>query len=157
MTRRDFAKLPALATLQSPPSQPIALGQRRELFVDHHLISELRLATPLDAGPAIAFDRPWEGAFSAYSTILHHAGRYLLYYRGVPSSGKDGRDAEVTCVAESSDGKTFSRPALSFFPISGAPRNNLVLANAAPFSHNFSPFLDARPRPPQPAPAPTSF
>jgi hypothetical protein len=149
MTRRDFTKLPVLSALPVMPAQPLALGQRRELFVDHHLISELRgaelrLATPLDAGPAIAFDRPWEGAFSAYSTILHHAGRYLLYYRGVPSSGKDGRDAEVTCIAESSDGKTFSRPALSFFPITGAPRNNLILANAAPFSHNFSPFLDAR-------------
>lgn len=150
MTRRDFAKLPAFAALQPPPSLPIAIGQRRELFVDHHLIAELqgaelRLATPLDAGPVIAFDQPWEGAFSAYSTILHHGGRYLLYYRGVPSSGKDGRDAEVTCIAESSDGRTFSRPALSFFPRAGAPRNNLILANAAPFSHNFSPFLDARP------------
>ncbi|WP_321469920.1 hypothetical protein [uncultured Paludibaculum sp.] len=150
MTRRDFAKLPALTALPVPPAQPIALGHRRELFVDHLLIAaldgaELRLATPLDAGPALAFDRPWEGAFCAYSTILHHAGRFLLYYRGVPSSGRDGRDAEVTCVAESSDGKSFTRPDLASYPQPGAPRNNLILANSAPFSHNFSPFVDGHP------------
>lgn len=154
MTRRDFAKLPALAALQPPPDRPIALGGRRELFVDHLLIAgmdgaELRLGTPLDAGPALAFDRPWEGAFCAYSTILQHAGRFLLYYRGVPSSGRDGRDAEVTCVAESADGRTFSRPDLAFHPRPEAARNNLILAHAAPFSHNFSPFLDTRPGVPE--------
>lgn len=150
MTRRDFATLPALAALPAPLAQPIDLGGRRELFVDHHLIAamegtELRLGTPLDAGPVLAFDRPWEGAFCAYSTILHHGGRFLLYYRGVPSSGRDGRDAEVTCVAESADGRSFTRPALSFHPRPEAPRNNLILAHSAPFSHNFSPFLDTRP------------
>ncbi len=31
----------------------------------------------------------------------------------------------------------------------GAPRNNVVLAAAAPFSHNFSPFLDTRPGVPE--------
>ncbi|WP_228486526.1 glycoside hydrolase family protein [Paludibaculum fermentans] len=171
MTRRDFAALPALAALPAapalsavpalpalpalpapaaPPAAPIALGSRRELFVDRFLVAglegaELRLATPLDAGPALAFDRPWEGAFCAYSTVLRHGGRWLLYYRGVPSSGPDGRAAEVTCVAESADGRTFTRPELGLFAMAGAPRNNVVLANAAPFSHNFSPFVDTCP------------
>ncbi|MGC4054932.1 MAG: hypothetical protein QM757_39325 [Paludibaculum sp.] len=153
MTRRDFAALPALAAFPAPadpPAAPVALGSRRELFVDRFLVAalegaELRLATPLDAGPALAFDRPWEGAFCAYSTVLRHGGRWLLFYRGVPSSGVDGRDAEVTCVAESANGRTFTRPALGLFPMDGAQRNNVVLANAAPFSHNFSPFVDTRP------------
>jgi hypothetical protein len=153
MRRRDFPlttlALAAPALAQSA-QVPIDIGSRRELFLDHHLLdrlkdAELRASLPIDAGTAVGFDRPWEGAFSAYSTIVAFDNRFRLYYRGVPRSGADGNDIEVTCCADSDDGIHWTRPELKLFPISGAPSNNVVLAGQAPFSHNFSPFFDARP------------
>jgi hypothetical protein len=129
-------------------AQPLDLGARRELFVDHHLIErmqevELRLAAPVDAGAVLALDRPWEGAFSAYFTVLRDGNRFRLYYRGVPKSGKDGRTEEVTCTAESENGVHWTRPELDIHLVNGA-RTNIILAGEAPFSHNFSPFIDTR-------------
>ncbi len=130
-------------------SAPANIGTRRELFVDREMIDtlrdvELRLATPVDAGPVLLLDRPWERSFSTYTTILHDGGQYRLYYRGTPVS-KDGGSNEVTCYAESTDGIHWSRPDLGLFEIAGEKKNNVILANDPPFSHNFTPFIDARP------------
>jgi len=144
-----------LAVCQQHHAEPansahVELGRRRELFVDTFLVeelrdAELRLGTPRDEGTVLHFDRPWEGPFCGYATVVHDGERYLLYYRGLPRAGGDGTDNERTCVAISTDGITFSRPELSLFEVEGAAHNNVVLANAAPVSHNFSPFLDTRP------------
>lgn len=153
VTRRIFhaaAGAAVAAARGAQAGEAIPIGGRRELFVDRELIESMRgvqlqLATPVDAGPAIHLDRPWEGRFCAYTTILRDGDRFRAYYRGVPESGKDGNEAEVTCCAESKDGIVWSRPELDLFEVRGAKRNNVVLANSAPYSHNFSPFLDTRP------------
>lgn len=124
----------------------VRIDSRRELFVDRELIAdmrgvELRLATPVDAGPVLRFDQPWEGAFSAYATVLPDSGRFRLYYRGTPEAGQDGNAGEVTCYAESSDGLRWTRPDLGLYPGMG----NVILARRAPYSHNFAPFIDRRP------------
>ena len=139
----------AAASVQSTGREAVPIGKRRELFVDRELVAltrgvRLELATPVDAGPAIRFDRAWEGPFCAYTTVIRDANRYRMYYRGAPASGQDGNAGEVTCCAESSDGIAWQRPDLSFFEVRGAKRNNVILANSAPLSHNFSPFLDDR-------------
>ncbi len=125
------------------------IAGRRELFVDDFLLEDLQgvrleLARPQDRGVALRFDRSWEGPFCGYATVIAHGGRYLLYYRGLPTAGGDGTDAERTCLAISRDGRTFDRPSLTQFDVPGAESNNVVLADAAPVSHNFSPFLDPR-------------
>ena len=54
---------------------------------------------------------PWEGPFCGYATVIKDKERYLLYYRGLPRSGKDGTNEETTCVVTSKDGinwQTFS-------------------------------------------------
>ncbi|MBE0658809.1 MAG: hypothetical protein IH602_14045 [Bryobacteraceae bacterium] len=135
---------------QEPAGAPIRIGSRRELFVDDALIASMRgvrfeLGSPVDSGIALQLDRSWEGRFSAYSTVIRDGGIYRLYYRGVPESGNDGNPAEVTCCAESDDGITWWRPQLHFFEVRGAKTNNVILAGSAPYSHNFSPFLDTRP------------
>ncbi len=129
---------------------PLAIGGRRELFVDRALVDEargveFRLGTAVDAGPVIHFNQPWEGRFCGYTTILQEASLYRMYYRGVPTAGNDGNDAESTCYAESLDGKTWKRPTLNLFEVHGQRRNNVILAHSAPYSHNFSPMLDQRP------------
>lgn len=155
LTRRafgaqSFAAMAAVSASSAAQVQPVSIGSRRELLVDRDLLADARdvrleLATPVDAGSAIQFDRPWEGSFCGYGTIFKDADVYRLYYRGVPVSGQDGHDGEVTCYAESRDGKEFIRPSLDLYDARGTRPNNVILANSAPYSHNFSPLLDQRP------------
>jgi hypothetical protein len=132
-------------------ADPVDIGARRELFVDRFLIekldgTELRLHRPVDEGPVLAFDKPWEGPFCAYVTVIRAADRYQMYYRGMRSTaGGDQDKDQVTCYAESTDGITWTKPELDLFPRAEHPTNNIILADAAPVTHNFSPFIDARP------------
>ena len=139
--------LPLGVATQSPP---LDLGTRLELFVDRTLVERadgvtFELQHPIDAGEVLRFDKPWEGPFVGYCTVIRDGARYRLYYRGLPEPRADGSERETTCVAESPDGITWTRPELDLFEVDGHRRNNVVLAGQAPFSHNFSPLLDDRP------------
>lgn len=134
--------------------EPIELGNRLELFVDHHLIAgmdntRLVMHPPQPAAPALYFDNPWEGRYCGYVTVFQDGGRYRMYYRGVPTAGKDGSSTEVTCYAESADGIHWAKPSLGLFTVMGIRENNVILADMAPFSHNFAPFKDSRPGAPE--------
>lgn len=134
-----------------------ALGGRRQLFADHWLLAELegaalRLHEPRAAGVALSMDRPWEGRYSTYATVLTDGARHLLYYRG-RAGLPDSKDPvvvdldtrwQVTCVAESRDGVRWTRPTLGFFEVNGTRENNVVLANSTACT-NFTPFIDTRP------------
>ena len=126
----------------------LELKNRRELFVDDFLIEsldglELRLHEPLLEGRAFAFDKPWEGRFSAYPTIIKDGDLYRMYYRGLPNV-EEGTVA-VTCYAESTDGVSWTKPNLGIFEVNGTKENNVVLAIHNKYSRSFSPMLDTRP------------
>ncbi|TKJ34475.1 MAG: hypothetical protein CEE38_17865 [Planctomycetes bacterium B3_Pla] len=128
----------------------IDIGSRRELFVDNYLIDSLdgvrlKLHHPRDEGPVLKFDKPWEGPFCGYVTVIKDRDKYRFYYRGLPQAGRDGSSGEVACYAESTDGIHIVKPRLNLFAVKGLKSNNVILANAAPVHHNFSPFLDTRP------------
>ncbi len=142
--------LPLLAATLFAPQDLIELGARKELFVDRHLIEsvdgvELVLHPPRDEGEVLRFDAPWEGGFSGYVTAIQDGGEVRLYYRGRPLGSTDNGPLEVTCVALSEDGLTFEKPALGLYRVSGTLGNNVVLADAEPVTHNFTPLLDERP------------
>lgn len=131
-------------------SEAIEIGSRRELFVDRYLIDGtenvgFQLHHPHDEGVVLPFDRPWEGEFCGYVTILSVDDGYRAYYRGRVGAGKDGDASESTCVAESKDGIIWTRPELGIHEIDGSSANNVVLFRQAPYSHNFSPFVDSNP------------
>ena len=137
-----------LLAIPANAADPLEIGSRLELFVDHHLVERfegtaLKLNPPRDEGEVLRFDRPWEGVFSGYGTVLHEGDSYLLYYRGKPDFQSDGI-AEVVCYAESRDGIRWERPALGLHEYEGSRDNNIILTES-PISHNFSPFLDVRP------------
>jgi len=140
-----------LVPLAATAAEPVDIGSRRELFVDHFLIekldgTELRLNRPVDRGSVLPFDKPWEGAFCAYVTIIKAPDKYQMYYRGhARTTGGDQDKNQVTCYAESPDGITWTKPSLDLFPRGDHKTTNIVLADAAPVTHNFSPFLDANP------------
>lgn len=126
----------------------VSLADRREIFVDDFLVEEMKnvrlmLHAPHDEGEVFRFDKPWEGVFSGYCTILNDRGKYRAYYRGLPVDGKDGSDAETTCLAESDDGIHWTKPELGLYLVMGTRKNNVVLTGEAPASHNFSPMIDS--------------
>lgn len=142
-----LAPLPASAPAADAP---LEIGSRLEPLVDGLLIESLRgarheIVRPVDRGPVLLFDRPWEGPFCGYATVIRDGERLRLYYRGRPRAGRDGAPEEVTCYAESSDGVRWSRPELDLHEVEGISPNNVILAGDPPFSHNFAPFLDTRP------------
>lgn len=143
--------LPFLLCTGLASAEVTNIGSRRELFVDKLLIDQmqgatLRLHHPEEAGIAVKFDQPWEGRFSAYITVIHNdeSQKFQMYYRG-NAGFKDGTSGEVTCYAESADGKTWVKPKLGLHEINGSKDNNVMLANLAPYTHNFAPFIDRRP------------
>jgi hypothetical protein len=141
--------LSSVFEVSAQPS-PIDTGNRVELFVDHHLIesmdgTELRLHEPRGMESVVQFDKPWEGRYSGYTTVLKDGDTYRMYYRGLPTAGKDGSNTETTCYAESADGIHWTKPELGLFEWEGSKANNIILSGHAPLSHNFSPFLDTNP------------
>lgn len=141
-----------LAFLTSVIAQNVvSIKDRRELFVDYFLIEKLKnacieLHKPRNEGAVLYFDRPWEGNFSGYCTVIKEDGLFKAWYRGVREAGKDYKEDEVTCYAESEDGIHWHKPDFGLYTINGTRENNVVLANAAPATHNFSPFLDTNPQ-----------
>ncbi|QEG38078.1 glycoside hydrolase family protein [Roseimaritima ulvae] len=146
LVSQPLACLPSFAA----DGDVIDIGDRRELLVDHFLIDKLDnvrlvLNRPRDEGIALQFDKPWEGLFCGYCTVIKDGDLYRLYYRGRPEAGADGNQGEVYCYAESKDGIEWTKPDLDIFNVLGQKRNNVVLADAAPVTHNFCPMLDTRP------------
>jgi len=137
----------SLSTIPAQGQEIPDLGSRLELFVDSFLLDRMEGTTlmlhhPVDEGRVMPFDKPWEGAFSAYVTIIKDGSLYRMYYRGLPKNKKDGSKYETTNYAESRDGIHWTRPTVGIYKIEGTYNNNVVLADAKPITHNFSPFLD---------------
>lgn len=126
--------------------ETIDIGSRLELFVDDYLIEnidglELRLNHPVRREVSLYFDKPWEGPWSGYQTILRDGdGPYRMYYRGC-NYGRDKR--EHTCVAHSVDGISWTKPELGLYEFEGDNRTNIVWVG--PGAHAFSPFIDKNP------------
>ncbi len=137
------ALLPAADELRA-----IDIGSRLELFVDHHLLDRLDGARVVMHRP-----QPQPPAHSplrgSYATVIRDGDLFRAWYRdtipGYEGVRGDGHPGEITAYAESRDGHEWIFPDLGLFEINGSRDNNAVLAGRPPFSHNFSPFLDARP------------
>ena len=135
----------------TPNLSTIDLGSRRELFVDDYLIERLdgvRLALqqPRDEGAVFRFDRPWEGRWTGYFTVIKDGDTFRMYYRGKPTSQNAGVPDEVVCYAESPDGADWTRPSLGIVDIEGSTDNNAIIGAESPdVRHNFTPFIDTRP------------
>ncbi len=148
---------------QPGQAEPLNLGSRLELFVDDYVIESmagvrLKLHSPVPAGKAITFDKPWEGATSAQALVFEAEGRFRMYYRGtshagysVPSLLKPDEvvvpeHPPVACYAESTDGVRWTRPTLGLFDFQGSRENNIVWMGEG--ASNFAPFWDANPAAP---------
>ena len=124
------------------------LGNRLELFVDRQMVesmksAELKLHEPRPAEVALKFDVPWEGAYAGYVTVFRDGDRTRMYYRGWAPVGNDSKSGQqLACLAESADGRVFTRPHLNLIEFNGSKDNNIAWGHP---SHNFTPFRDTRP------------
>ena len=142
-------------------TEPLQIGNQLQLFVDDYFIdsmsgTELVLQAPQPAGPAIKFDKPWEGNTSAYVSVFQDGSKYRMYYRGSSAPDYARKSAlkpgetllpahrSLTCYAESTDGITWIKPSLKIVEFNGSRDNNIVF-DGGEASENFSPFLDKNP------------
>jgi len=126
----------------------IDLGTRLELFVDDYLIESLKGARRELQRPVLKPPEPKRSRV-CYSTILLEGGVYRRYQRAVRGGYRgehfDGHAGELTEYLESDDGVRWRRPSLGLVEVNGSRDNNTVLAGNDMCSHNFTPFIDARP------------
>jgi hypothetical protein len=138
----------AAAVGPEAPSQPIELGTRRELFIDHFLIERLEGADLRLHAPQLAAEMTEPADHLEYGTIIKDGDLYRLYTRDGRGAKFDGDTTEVTRYCESHDGIHWTKPNLGLHELNGSRENNVIL-HEAPFCHNFSPMLDARPGVPE--------
>ncbi|MGE5193486.1 MAG: hypothetical protein ACM3U2_13415, partial [Deltaproteobacteria bacterium] len=134
-------------------AEPVAIGSRRELFVDAALVerltgrAELRLHQPTPQNVALVTDAPWEGNATNYVTVFQDGEKYRMYYRGSHSSYLGGKDRPSTrdlyCYAESPDGIHWTKPELGLFAWNDSKKNNIVWDGVG--AHAFVPFRDTNP------------
>ena len=145
----------ALDTLSAAEAaEPIDIGSRRELLVDHALIEslqgggQLKLHHPRAREIAITFDQAWEGNASGYPTLIQDGEIYRLYYRGhrylIDEPPLRQAQSEAVCYAESRDGIHWTKPNLGLYKWPGADENNIIWMGT-PEAHNFAPFKDLNP------------
>lgn len=145
----SFTAVFFLVATWTSAAEVIDLGSRREMFVDKFLIekmngAQLKMHEPHREGIALKFDKPWEGGWSCYVTVIKEGEKYRMFYRGLPIATKDGSANEVVCYAESKDGAHWIKPSLGLFEVQGTHDNNVIWTNA-PYASDFCPFLDDRP------------
>ena len=128
--------------------EPVHLGKRLELFVDHLLVESMdglafRLHSPQ---PLPLPENPLPGP---YTTVLKDGDRYRAYYRdhipGYNGPTHDGNSGEITCYAESRDGHEWTFPDLGISEVASSRGRNVILIGNEPASHNFTPFIDQHP------------
>jgi hypothetical protein len=134
-----FPLLSASALIQTAAgAEPVAIGSRRELFLDDALIEQLgggaalRLHEPQAQEVVLTHDAPWEGSGSGYHSIFRDGGLYRMYYKAwhlEVGGGKVKTDTHplYCCYAESDDGLHWRKPELGLFDFRGSKANNIVL------------------------------
>lgn len=121
------ARTPAAA---APKTHRVALGQAELLVSTGGILgatSNLAFEqhTPAKAGLVLQQEHPWEAGMYFYSSVVQAGSQVMLYYG---CSGPANTTANFLCVAVSSDGVSFDKPALGLFAYNGSTANNIVWA-----------------------------
>jgi hypothetical protein len=138
MIRRCLSPALAWMALSAVAADPVALGSRRELFVDGHLIETLQgnagqlLHHPEAKEIVMLHDAPWEGSGSGYHSIFQDGGLYRMYYKAWQLDVKNGKVLTnahplFCCYAESDDGIHWRKPELGLHEFKGSKANNIVI------------------------------
>lgn len=110
---------------------PLAIGTRRELFVDTTLIermldARLRLSHPERREVVFTGGAPWEDTTVGALSLVQTEKSIRFYYRAaIPDLKKE--HICIIAMAESTDGgKSFQRPDLGLVEFQGSKKNNIL-------------------------------
>jgi len=124
----------ALIMMAITYTEPVNVGNKKQLFIDHKFIESsenvrLTMNPPRKYGPVIQSDRPWERiATSGYLTVIDDNGMLKMYYRGWENLKK-----HYTCLATSRDGIHWEKPNLGLVDYKGSKKNNILPRCGTPF------------------------
>ena len=137
---------------------PLELGNRRELFIDDHLVAEMKqvqlvVHQPIREEIVAECDAPWEGNGCGYFSVLYDAkdSLYRMYYHAwqIPTGvkGEEPNFPLTIAYRQSRDGIVWERPNLGLCEFRGSKDNNILLDKMGDGSqcHDFSPFIDENP------------
>jgi hypothetical protein len=153
--RAACAAPPEPVAPDSSPGGPVDVGDRACLFLDDRFVaSRSGLARTWHAGepvPDVALEatEPWEDWPHLFGSVVFDpvVRRYLMWYQVLnPRVKQDGGNRYFICLAESTDGKQWTKPKLGLVSFGGDAANNIVRPEEAELPNVF---LD--PRDPDPA------
>ena len=108
----------------------VILDQKRNLSINTHQPSD-----PYAWHTVLTLEEPWEvghGCYTDARAVIHDEGKFKLFYdlRGcnevMQTDPALGFEWSVTCLAESTDGITFTKPTLGLVNFRNSSANNLV-------------------------------
>ncbi|MBE7022303.1 MAG: hypothetical protein E7414_03695 [Ruminococcaceae bacterium] len=148
----------------------IELGNTREVCWDLYLAETLegvtlRMHKPVRKNIVMTCDKPWEGCTTGYLELVKVGDVFRMYYRcgndfvgeaakreeekeekeGPDFTGSSNKYGGSICMAESRDGKTFTRPKICKFDFFGEKENNIIFRDEKDFIDNCSIFYDENP------------
>ena len=131
----------------------VDIGSRRELFVDRHVVGDLKGASLKLHSPQLIPPISPPEPHGHYATVLRINEKFTFYYCGDTTPGnhwKQGCDqyheGKVTRYAESKDGINWTLPKPDIYNDHPTfPSGNVVLMNEFLVTHNFTPFIDTKP------------
>lgn len=134
-------------------TEPVYIGNRRELLWDNYLIdaeqttARLKLHKLQAKEIVIDHNEPWEGDGCDFHCIVKDDGFYRMYYLGWETLDADAGTLAprpiVVCYAESEDGLTWVKPKLGMCEFEGTKDNNIILDHHAASFDNFYVFKDS--------------
>ncbi len=113
----------------------IAVGDRKQLFIDHKFIASSENVTltsnpPQKEGVVLKGEFPWENGLLNYGSVIDDNGFYKMWYEGMEQDGLKGpRRPFHTLYATSTDGIHWEKPILGLTEFDGSRANNIVLGS----------------------------
>ena len=136
----DRANGPPLLFGKRRAAGPLAIGARKQLFIDNALVEHIDESLTFTSNPPIRIEvtdfrnsHPWEptprmgSAISDICSFWDDGDKISMLYS---NSGMWGGKAPAICLATSRDGLHWEKPELGLHAWNGSTRNNIVLRNA---------------------------
>ena len=127
------------------------LENNRQLCWDFEIVEKnqdvsLKQHQPERKNVVLNADEDWEGSHCGYSRIIKTPDGIRFYYRAdhIDMDTHEQTHTPYVCLAESKDGKTFTKPKICKFEHNGSKENNIIMSFDRYFD-NFAVLYDENP------------
>ena len=137
-----------LVAVGARAGEPLEVGSRKQLFIDHRFIESkenisLVVNPPVKRQEAvIRSDKPWDAFRLIWFSVGEDEGGYKMWYQAYDSDQWGGGTSRM-CYATSSDLLTWEKPNLGIIDYQGSKENNILVEHIV----NGSVFIDPNGKP----------